>query len=97
MATDSPHGKHDAVIRGSGAVILGTLTSACSSYAAADVRDAFLAALDEQDDARRVAIARHLVGCANPLPSVICASLGIANGSTYGAGALAVLTRATLR
>jgi len=67
--------------------------SQAADYAVADLRDAFLASLDGSDDLRTIALARHLVRCGNPLPSVTCAALGIANGSSYGAGALAVLAR----
>jgi hypothetical protein len=62
-------------------------------YAAASVRDAFLDALDQHDDARTTVIARHLVTCGNPLPSSTCDALGLAPGSTYGAGARAFLKR----
>jgi hypothetical protein len=65
-----------------------------SCYALADMRDAFLASLDADDGVRTIMIARHLVRCGNPLPNATCAALGIANGSSYGAGALAVLGRA---
>lgn len=63
-------------------------------YATGDARDAFLASLDATDDAHTIAIARHLVGCGNPLPSATCTQLRIAPGSTYGAGARAILERA---
>ena len=69
-------------------------TGEWSEYATANVRDAFLASLDEHDEARTIAIARHLVRCSNPLPSSTCAALGIAPGSSYGAGAQAYLVRA---
>ena len=93
MAIDNRYGPHESA----GGVVVGTTRSVCTDYAAADVRDAFLASLDERNDARTVAIARHLVRCGNPLPSVTCATLGIAVGSSYGAGALAVLARASAK
>jgi len=64
-----------------------------SGYATADKRDAFLTSLDEHDQARTIAIARHLVGCGNPLPSATCAELGVPPGSSYGTGARAFLVR----
>jgi hypothetical protein len=58
------------------------------------VRDRFLDALDGNDPARAVEIAGHLVSCGNPLPSATCHALGIPTGSSYGAGARAVLANA---
>lgn len=58
------------------------------------MRDAFLVSLDAGTEARTVAIARYLVNCRNPLPSSTCLSLGLAPGSSYGAGAQALLARA---
>ena len=77
--------------------IVHATASKWGGYAAAEVRDAFLASLDDRDDVRTLAIARHLVRCGNPLPSVTCAALGIAIGSSYGTGALAVLARSRLK
>jgi hypothetical protein len=76
------------------ATIVASTASDCAEYAAASLRDAFLVALDEHDEARTVTIARHLVTCGNPLPGLICDALGVAPGSTYGAGARAFLKRA---
>lgn len=63
-------------------------------YAIGQVRDLFLAALEGDDRGRAIEIARHLVACGNPLPSVTCVALGLPAGSTYGAGARAVLAQA---
>ena len=38
---------------------------------------ASVASLDEIDPVRAIAIARHLVNCCNPLPSVTCLALGL--------------------
>lgn len=75
------------------AVIVASTARESGEYAAAGVRDAFLVALDEHDDARTTFFARHLVTCSNPLPSSTCDALGVAPGSTYGAGARAFLKR----
>lgn len=63
-------------------------------YAIGHVRDLFLASLEDDDRGKAIAIARHLVACGNPLPSVTCVALGLPAGSTYGAGARAVLAKA---
>ena len=97
MADDKPPESHEGAVRAAGVAIVGTTMSDWEDYASPAIRDAFLASLDEQDDARALAIARHLVRCGNPLPSVACAALGIANGSSYGNGALAVLACVTLK
>ena len=55
-----------------------------------------LASLDEEDPMRSIAIARHLVNCSNPLPSSTCLALGLPPGSSYGAGAQAVLAKASV-
>ena len=60
------------------------------------MRDSFLASLDHIDPLVSIAIARHLVGCGNPLPSATCEVLGIPQGSSYGAGARAVLRKASI-
>ena len=48
------------------------------------LRDKFLIALDQDDQAAIRAIVRDLVGCANFLPTTTCILLGLAPGSTYG-------------
>lgn len=48
------------------------------------LRDKFLIALDQDDQAAISAIVRDLVGCANFLPTTTCILLGLAPGSTYG-------------
>jgi len=63
-------------------------------YATGSTRDSFIASLDEIDPVRAIAIARHLVNCCNPLPSVTCLALGLPPGRSYGAGAAAVLAKA---
>jgi hypothetical protein len=68
---------------------------ASGEYAIGSIRDSFLASLDETDPVRCIALARHLVSCGNPLPSATCAALGLPHGSSYGAGAQAVLTKAS--
>ena len=79
--------------RYAGAAPGAPLPAEWSGYATANVRDAFLASLEQRDEARSVAIARHLVSCRNPLPSATCAELGVAPGSSYGAGAQALLAK----
>jgi hypothetical protein len=69
------------------------VTSDCTNYATGSLRDSFITSLDESDAVRTIAIARHLVMCGNPLPSVTCVALGLPPGSSYGAGARAVLAR----
>lgn len=54
------------------------------SYASPAVRDGFLSALDRRDGVTLGRLARDMTGCGNPLPSAICALLGIPIGSTYG-------------
>lgn len=66
-------------------------------YAPGRIRDAFLAALEQGDGGQTLEIARHLVACGNPLPSTTCIALGLPAGSSYGAGALAVLAKAAKR
>jgi hypothetical protein len=65
-------------------------------YANGSVRDSFIASLDEEDPVRAIALARHLVSCCNPLPSSTCLALGLPPGSSYGAGAQAVLAKASV-
>ena len=74
--------------------LVSVTTRQWSDYAVAKIRDAFLVSLDEADPQRAIAIARHLLACGNPLPSTTCVALGIPPGSSYGAGAQAVLARA---
>jgi hypothetical protein len=69
--------------------------AADADYAPAGIRDLFLASLEDSDRVRAIALARHLTGCGNPLPSAVCAALGLAAGGTYGEGARAVLAQAT--
>ena len=69
-------------------------TGEVADYAIGRVRDLFLAALDEADPGRTLEIAVHLVSCGNPLPSATCVALGVPSGSSYGAGARAVLAKA---
>jgi hypothetical protein len=59
--------------------------------ASPDLRDRFLTALDERDDATVRNLADYLLGCKNPLPSSTCAQLGLKAGSTYGEGAQALI------
>jgi hypothetical protein len=54
------------------------------------LRDRFLLALDEQDDATLDAVKSYMVGCVDLMPSATCAQLGLKPGSTYGEGAEAV-------
>ncbi len=54
------------------------------------LRDRFLNALDQQDQAAINAIARDLLGCVNCLPGATCILLGLPLSSTYGDAALAV-------
>lgn len=60
-------------------------------YASPAVRDRFLGALDADDRALSTELARNLVSCANPLPSMTCDQLGLPIGSTYGCAARRVL------
>ena len=71
-----------------------TDTRDVADYAIGRVRDLFLAALDETNPGRALDIARHLVCCGNPLPNATCVALGLPAGSSYGAGARAVLATA---
>jgi hypothetical protein len=48
------------------------------------LRDRFLTALDQRDEATVRETARDLLGCANFLPTTTCIQLGLAPGSTYG-------------
>lgn len=66
-----------------------------ADYASGSVRDRFLDALDSAETGPAVEIARHLLTCGNPLPSATCVALGLPSGSSYGAGARAVLAKTT--
>lgn len=48
------------------------------------LRDRFLMALDQQDEATIRSTVRDLLGCANSLPTMTCILLGLPPGSTYG-------------
>ncbi len=48
------------------------------------LRDRFLTALDQHDQAAIRATVRDLRGCVNSLPTTTCILLGLAPGSTYG-------------
>jgi hypothetical protein len=77
-----------------GSDVVSVTTQEWAAYATGSIRDSFLASLDEENPVHAIAIARHLVTCGNPLPSATCAALGLPPGSSYGAGAQAVLTKA---
>jgi hypothetical protein len=62
-----------------------------TDYAPSSERDRFLRALDGEDPAVAVALARQLTGCSNPLPSSTCISLGLQVGSSYGSAARHVI------
>jgi hypothetical protein len=64
-----------------------------STYAHAETRDGFLAALESGDAIALGRYARHMTGCANPLPSSTCAELGLPAGSTYGMAARSIVAR----
>jgi hypothetical protein len=61
-------------------------------YAAPQLRDRFLAALDAADPMLSVELARNLTSCVNPLPGMTCEELGLPTGSTYGSAASHVLS-----
>lgn len=48
------------------------------------LRDRFLIALDQRDEAAIRAAVRDLLGCGNSLPTMTCILLGLPAGSTYG-------------
>jgi hypothetical protein len=54
------------------------------------LRDRFLNALDQQDQASLRATVFDLQGCINFLPSGTCSLLGLPPGSTYGDAAEAI-------
>ena len=62
-----------------------------TSYASPAIRDQFLGALDADDRALSMQLARNLTSCSNPLPGGTCDQLGLPMGSTYGSAAQWVL------
>jgi len=48
------------------------------------LRDRFLLALDQLDEAAIRSTVRDLLGCTNALPTMTCDLLGLPPGSTYG-------------
>lgn len=62
-------------------------------HASPRLRDAFLNALEGDDQAGLRAAASVLRTCINPLPSVVCEQLGLQRDSTYADGAAAVIGR----
>jgi hypothetical protein len=63
-------------------------------YAPAPVRDAFLLALERDDHALAMRLARTLTTCHNPFPGLACDQLALPHGSTYGGAARELLQRA---
>jgi hypothetical protein len=61
------------------------------------LRDRFLNALDQHDQAAINEIARDLLGCVNCLPGTTCILLGLPPNSTYGDAALSVMSSLTPR
>lgn len=61
-------------------------------YANPPARDAFLKALDGDDRALSLSLARDLVACGNPLPGLTREALGLPVGATYGAAARYILS-----
>ena len=53
-------------------------------HASPALRDRFLTALEQRDDAMVVETTRDLLGCVNFLPSTTCIELGLPPGSSYG-------------
>jgi len=60
-------------------------------YAAADVRDKFLVAIDSGDWQACMRLALGLTTCGNPLPGLACHQLDLPARSTYGCAARRVL------
>jgi hypothetical protein len=60
-------------------------------YAAAEVRDRFLIAIDRGDWQGSMRLALGLATCANPLPGLVCRQLDLPARSTYGCAARRVL------
>ena len=71
--------------------IMDSTATTDTGYAPSSERDRFLRALDGEDPAVAVAIARQLTGCGNPLPSATCISLDLPVGSSYGRAARHVI------
>ena len=69
------------------------IPSADRRRASPQLRDEFLNALEANDRPGLRAAATVLQRCVNPLPSVVCAQLGLQPGSTYGDGAAIVIVR----
>ena len=65
------------------------------SFTPPAIRDRFLAALDDHDDASARGLALHLTTSRNPLPGLTCQQLGLPMGSSYGSAARHVLDRNT--
>ena len=63
-------------------------------YAPAAVRDAFLLALERDDQELMVRLARTLTTCHNPFPGLACDQLALPHGSSYGSAARELLQRA---
>jgi hypothetical protein len=63
----------------------------CSAPA---LRDRFLDALDQGDRALTESLAERLTVSGNPLPSAVCAALGLAFGSPYAHAARLILDQA---
>jgi len=63
------------------------------TFASPGLRDEFLRALDDEDRAVAVRLARNLINCANPLPGMVCDQLGLPAGSTYASAAGLVLVQ----
>jgi len=69
-----------------------TVPTPARRQASPALRDRFLAALDQDDSAAVLEIARDLLGCTNWLPTLTCFQLGLTAGSTYG-DAAEIVTR----
>jgi hypothetical protein len=63
------------------------------SFTPPALRDRFLAALEEPNDASAVGLALHMTTSRNPLPGATCLQLGLPPGSSYGSAARQVLDR----
>ena len=62
-------------------------------YAPGGVRDAFLMALERNDQELSRRLAVTLTTCGNPLPGLACDQLQVPHGSTYGTAARLLLER----
>ncbi len=58
--------------------------------ASAVLRDRFLNALEQRDQAALRTAVRELLGCVNILPAATCSGLALAPGSTFGDAARAI-------